>query len=367
MVFAQRVAALQQYIVDGHQVTATYSYSSVSSKFKAKVNVSALPGVVPHQARPFLFAALQPILDSSWFSVVVDRGHTYSDGHSCASFWIEPHCTNGAKQEIIETAVEHNKDGGNPGSRVDEEAFAGTASTSAPFMSHAEHKTECASECLTRADAMGEALMDTTAMLGTPEFHGKDDPIADVPLVGLAGSAQEIEKDDWRYGTWAGLQMVISNFQTILGGIEQLGSRPEAPTAFLQDAQLQCQALLGIAHAQVQKLLDNTLDIHTSSKQDITIEMERGRLDIDRLMTRCDDIWAKLKDAFTGELTGRSMGSASGAACCSAAQPSAEDISATQRLMSPKSGKPQKGSKKPAKRPGAPALGRNSDGKHMRR
>ena len=96
---------------------------------------------------------------------------------------------------------------------------------------------------------MGEALMDTTAMLGTPEFHGKDDPIADVPLVGLAGSAQEIEKDDWRYGTWAGLQMVISNFQTILGGIEQLGSRPEAPIAFLQDAQLQCQALLGITHA----------------------------------------------------------------------------------------------------------------------
>ena len=90
MVFARRMDALKQYITAGHQVSITYSVSSVSGKFKAKVNVSAVADVVPVLARPLLLAALQPVLDCNQYSVIVDRGHTYSDGHSCACFWISP-------------------------------------------------------------------------------------------------------------------------------------------------------------------------------------------------------------------------------------------------------------------------------------
>ena len=93
MVVAQRIAALQQFIWDGHQVNITYSYSDISKKLKAKVFVSAMSGIVPLQCRHILLAALQPILDSMWNSVIVDRGHTFSDGHACACFWIEPCCT----------------------------------------------------------------------------------------------------------------------------------------------------------------------------------------------------------------------------------------------------------------------------------
>ena len=90
MVFAQRIAALQQFVLDGHQVTITYSFSAVSKKLKTKVNVSAEPGIVPTHCRFLLLDALQPTLNSMWNSVIVDRGHTFSDGHACACFWIEP-------------------------------------------------------------------------------------------------------------------------------------------------------------------------------------------------------------------------------------------------------------------------------------
>ena len=90
MVFAQRITALQQQVMAGHQVSITYSYSVVSRKLKTKVNVSAQPGIVPMPCRHLLLAALQPILDSMWNAVIVDRGHTFSDGHACACFWIEP-------------------------------------------------------------------------------------------------------------------------------------------------------------------------------------------------------------------------------------------------------------------------------------
>jgi hypothetical protein len=62
--------------------------------------VSAMAGVVPPSARSLLMASLQPILDSMWHSVIVDRGHTYSDGHACACFWIEPCIVDSPDSEI---------------------------------------------------------------------------------------------------------------------------------------------------------------------------------------------------------------------------------------------------------------------------
>jgi hypothetical protein len=100
MVLGQRIAALQQRILEGNQVSITYSYSTVSGKLKTKVMVSAMAGVVPPSARSLLMASLQPILDSMWHSVIVDRGHTYSDGHACACFWIEPCIVDSPDSEI---------------------------------------------------------------------------------------------------------------------------------------------------------------------------------------------------------------------------------------------------------------------------
>ena len=100
MVLGQRIAALQQSILEGNQVSITYSYSTVSGKLKTKVMDSAMAGFVPPSARSLLMASLQPILDSMWHSVIVDRGHTYSDGHACACFWIEPCIVDSPDSEI---------------------------------------------------------------------------------------------------------------------------------------------------------------------------------------------------------------------------------------------------------------------------
>ena len=100
MALGQRIAALQQRILEGNQVSITYSYSTVSGKLNTKVMASALAGVVPPPARSLLMASLQPILDSMWHSVIVDRGHTYSDGHACACFWIEPCIVDSPDSEI---------------------------------------------------------------------------------------------------------------------------------------------------------------------------------------------------------------------------------------------------------------------------
>ena len=100
MVIAQRVSALQQFILSGNQVTIAYSFSSVSQKFKAKIQVAAGADVVPLAARQALLQSLEPLFAISGSGVTVDRGHTYSDGHAIATFWVQPVVSVGA--EVIE-------------------------------------------------------------------------------------------------------------------------------------------------------------------------------------------------------------------------------------------------------------------------
>ena len=88
MVIAQRISALQDYVFAGHQVTATYSYSTVSGKIKAKVIVSAGANLVPIAYRHFLMMSLEPIFALASMCITVDRGHSYSDGHALANFWM---------------------------------------------------------------------------------------------------------------------------------------------------------------------------------------------------------------------------------------------------------------------------------------
>ena len=90
MVVIQRVATLQQFILAGHDVSITYSYSAQSGKLKAKVKVSALPGIIPMEARCMLLTSLEPITALTSQYATVNRGHTFSAGHAFANFWMTP-------------------------------------------------------------------------------------------------------------------------------------------------------------------------------------------------------------------------------------------------------------------------------------
>ena len=107
MVLAQRIDTVRQFILAGHQVSVTYSYSTVAMKIKSKVMVSAAPNVVAESYRPLLLASIEPLLAMSSWCVTVDRGHTYSDGHCCANFWMQPshHTWNNQASEFFPAAT----------------------------------------------------------------------------------------------------------------------------------------------------------------------------------------------------------------------------------------------------------------------
>ena len=233
---------------------------------------------------------------------------------------------------------------------------------SAPlFEVHDEHSAD--------TDVVGDALMNSTNAWGTPEFHCKDDPCVEMlPMCSQEDDGRIVEKGDWRYGAWAGLRMVISNFNALLGVVGQLRANPEIPPAFLEDAENKSKAILAIAQMWLQEVLDSTMDRNCCSKEDLLIEMEMRRKDVERLMTKSDAMKAELIGAISGGGTSCSSGRAgSDTASPRTVGPSASDISATQRLTSPRSGKPQQSVKKPPKRSGAPALSRNHEGRHVRR
>ena len=106
----------------------------------------------------------------------------------------------------------------------------------------------------------------------------------------------------------------------------------------MHDASFQCQAILGIAQAQLQELID--MDVSNNNTQDKLDRMRREYLMVGRLMERSDKMRSRLIAlAGTGEVQGFLHGSPSGATASAAAEPSSADISATQRLMAPKCGK----------------------------
>jgi hypothetical protein len=104
MVLALRIAALEQYALAGHLITITYSYAANTSRIKAKVFVSAECNIVKMEHRNALLAIVQPLYMLTSFCVSVDRGHTYSDGHACACFWMQP--PNAAIQNDVGANVE---------------------------------------------------------------------------------------------------------------------------------------------------------------------------------------------------------------------------------------------------------------------
>merc|ERR1712110_67409 len=52
--------------------------------------MSATKGVVPQCMRLSLLQAVAPLLQLSHRHVTVDRGHSFSAGHSVANFWLSP-------------------------------------------------------------------------------------------------------------------------------------------------------------------------------------------------------------------------------------------------------------------------------------
>ena len=340
---ANRLLWLASEIHKGRLVFVSFSFNPQNRREKITFHLEDVY-TGSNVYRPCIMAALSAIQLALTTSVVTDKAHkSHSTGSSIVEFWIrqpppkpEPGL-HSIKPEICVNSMPQ-------GSGISSFQLVDTTEVT-----------------------MGKEMMDTTVMLGTPEFHCAEDPIAEVPPARIDQSELRIiKKDDWRYCTWTGLQTVTSNFDAFSAVIARLGAASDAPVSSLHDASVQCQAILGIAQAQLQELID--MDLSNNNTQDKLDRMRRGDLMVGRLMERSDKMRSRLIAlAGTREVQGFLHGSPSGATASAATEPSSADISATQRLMAPKSGKAQQSNRKPPKRSGAPALSRNSEGKHARR
>ena len=176
------------------------------------------------------------------------------------------------------------------------------------------------------------------------------------------------DKSDWRHSSFVGLKTVVSNFDVFLCSIAKLMDSPGASDSSLGDAERQCQAILGIARAQIEELVETPLE--EDSVEAKLVQFERWRCNVDRLMARSDkmrDLLMSLASGCTRRPESTAGPQASSSTNTQHARPSMASISAAQRLMAPKSGKTPPGSRKPSKRSAPPALKRNDDGKHVRR
>ena len=86
MLILQRLQAIEELILAGHDVSVSYTLSQANGQIKAKVKIDKQPGAVPQMARRLLLMTIQPIVDGFPQHVVVDRGHQYSDGRAFANF-----------------------------------------------------------------------------------------------------------------------------------------------------------------------------------------------------------------------------------------------------------------------------------------
>ena len=109
MVILQRLQTIHHYIALGHNVNVAYAYSQDSGRTRVKVQIGAMPDVVPHGQRAILVASLAPLLQALPHHVVVDRGHTFSDHRCWACFWLTPTAGGGAGPSG------HSGGGGGPG------------------------------------------------------------------------------------------------------------------------------------------------------------------------------------------------------------------------------------------------------------
>jgi len=316
---ANRLLWLASEIHKGRLVFVSFSFNPQNRREKITFHLEDVY-TGSNVYRPCIMAALSAIQLALTTSVVTDKAHkSHSTGSSIVEFWIrqpppkpEPGL-HSIKPEICVNSMPQ-------GSGISSFQLVDTTEVT-----------------------MGKEMMDTTVMLGTPEFHCAEDPIAEAPPARINQSELRIIKtDDWRYCTWTGLQTVTSNFDAFSAVIARLGAASDAPVSSLHDASVQCQAILGIAKAQLQELIDMDLS-NNNNTQDKLDRMRRGDLMVGRLMERSDKMRSRLIAlAGTREVQGFLHGSPSGATASAAAEPSPADISVTQRLMTPKSGRPSR-------------------------
>ena len=365
---AQRLQWLIQEVHQGRNCFVAFSYNPETQREKIKFmmeDATCSKGVY----RPCLAGALMSAQWAIFSSISTDKGHKSSGGQTVVQFWLKQASSATVSPEpgapdckIVETM--HGSNTGDPSSaRVDGEALMGIG----PFSDSTGLSTTFQQDGSSGfAQEAADALMETTAVLGTPDFCHGVDPAIEVPPLSISQvSSETIEKSDWRYATHAGLQMVISNLNAFLGAIDQLSESSPNNGTELQYARLQCLAVLDIANNRLEELCNTRL---SNSSQEAAVEMERGQIDAERLMARSDEMKDLLLDIAGGD--GKSSespkGSTSGAAGSSGSRTPVADTSAVQRLMAPKAGKPHC-NKKPPKRSGAPGLRRNDEGKHVRR
>ena len=91
MVVADRIRLLDERIAQGYDVCLTFSTNPMTGRIKVKARMGPAAGAIAPEARRAMQSTLTPLRTLLAIAVVVDRGHTYSDGHAIVSFWATPH------------------------------------------------------------------------------------------------------------------------------------------------------------------------------------------------------------------------------------------------------------------------------------
>ena len=89
MVVLARLQWLRRQLHSGLPITAHFSHNSKTSKDKVTFKVGSVKSASP-TCSVLLAAAIDAIASCVHGSVVVDRGHKFSDGSSEVSFWLVP-------------------------------------------------------------------------------------------------------------------------------------------------------------------------------------------------------------------------------------------------------------------------------------
>jgi len=341
-----RLEWVAQQVHAGRSAYVRFSYNPATMSEKVTFILDPWAGLQTSVYRPVLLNALLSLRSAIHDNIVTDKGHVHKSqpGRTCVEFWIKPAgITNSMKQ-------------------------------------HASNDTNVQNASLApgaAVEALGDQPADDSMASvdeppGTPDFGRTEHPDnVDLPALVAADAPENaniIEKTDWRFSVWTGLQTVISNFEVYVTVIERLRATPGAPTAPLQHASTECHAILGIARAQVQELLDDDMALETGEAK--LVAMGRGNITAEHLMKRSDAMKERLSEIASGGPVATDGASSSACGDCgsgSSAGQAGRGISVVQCLMAPKSGRPHQNSKKPGKRSSPAPLRRNSDGKHLRR
>ena len=119
MVVLARLSWIRKQILAGGCISVHFTYNTVTAKDKVRFilhRTQATPIAAAANSSSLLLSALDLVANAAICSVVVDRGHRYSNGASEACFWIhrpkalEPDGTRQGKSLLLDTSMPDDAD-----------------------------------------------------------------------------------------------------------------------------------------------------------------------------------------------------------------------------------------------------------------